>query len=170
MNTPLMILLKSISDIHSFLGYKKPVHPLITLINIDDIKPKENIDKNQHILDYFSILYNQNSLFFNSPKKFKLKTLVIEEYRKGSWLLLFHRNLIKGSSLERKIKQYHFFNTKSNRILLLEQEKSIINNFIISIKQEFSHNLDGYSNDLLISNLSTLFLYFERFSMRQIKK
>lgn len=84
------------------------------------------------------------------------------------WMLCFHPDLIRGSSLDTKMKEYTFFSYDVREALhLSEKEKAIITNIVNTIEAELSQNMDVYSHDLIISNIELLLNYSKRFYGRQ---
>lgn len=69
--------------------------------------------------------------------------------------VLFHPDLIRGTSLGQNIKNYSFFSYEVNEALhLSEQEKEIVTDCIHKIQIELEHAIDSIANNLLsaISN------------------
>ena len=82
--------------------------------------------------------------------------------------LLFHPDLIKGTSLGTEIKTYSFFSYKSNEALhLSKEEKGIFLNCIGQIKGEMTRSTDRLSKRLLARNIQLLLDYCMRFYERQ---
>lgn len=80
----------------------------------------------------------------------------------------FHEDFIKGTELAHQIKKYGFFSYAANEALHLspreeEQMESIVKNIAI----EYQNNQDVFSKDIIISQLSTLLKYANRFYERQ---
>ncbi|SFG64277.1 AraC family transcriptional regulator [Prevotella sp. KH2C16] len=82
--------------------------------------------------------------------------------------LLFHPDLIKGTSLGKDIKQYRFFSYSSREALHLnEDEKEIFKDCILKIQQELEHPIDSHSRRLICRNIELLLDYCLRFYERQ---
>lgn len=82
--------------------------------------------------------------------------------------LLFHPDLIKGTSLGAEIKSYSFFLYKSNEALhLSDEEKSIFSDCLAKIKLELTHSIDRLSKRLIARNIQLLLDYCMRFYERQ---
>ena len=82
--------------------------------------------------------------------------------------ILFHPDLIKGTSLGKNIKQYSFFSYASNEALhLSEEEKEIFLDCLKKISIELSHPIDNYSKCLISKNIELLLDYCMRFYARQ---
>ena len=82
--------------------------------------------------------------------------------------ILFHPDLIKGTSLGAEIKSYSFFSYKSNEALhLSEEEKGIFLDCLAKIKLELTHSIDRMSKRLIARNIQLLLDYCMRFYERQ---
>ena len=82
--------------------------------------------------------------------------------------LLFHSDLIKGTSLGQEIKSYSFFSYSSNEALhLSEDERGIITDCLAKIKMELIHPIDKLSKRLIARNIQLLLDYCMRFYNRQ---
>ena len=82
--------------------------------------------------------------------------------------LLFHPDLIKGTSLGQDIKQYSFFSYASAEALhLSEEEKGIFTDCLEKIEMELQHPIDKHSKRLISRNIELLLDYCMRFYERQ---
>ena len=82
--------------------------------------------------------------------------------------LLFHPDLIHGTSLGRKIERYSFFSYNDAEALhLSEREREQYLMIIESIKRELSHDIDRHSKELLCDNIGMLLDQCLRFYDRQ---
>ena len=82
--------------------------------------------------------------------------------------LLFHPDLIRGTSLGQNIKHYSFFSYEVNEALhLSEQEKEIVTDCIHKIQIELEHAIDKHSKQLIVRNIELLLDYCMRFYERQ---
>lgn len=93
---------------------------------------------------------------------------MIEGQRPGALGLLFHPDLIRGTSLGREIKNYSFFSYNSTEALhLSEREKTIFVDCLNKIRQELEHAIDKHSKKLISRNIELLLDYCMRFYERQ---
>lgn len=82
--------------------------------------------------------------------------------------LIFHPDLIRGTSLGRNIKHYSFFSYQSNEALhLSDQERKIVTDCLEKIQIELEHNIDNHSKRLIAMNIELLLDYCMRFYERQ---
>ncbi len=181
-----MMNIDSISALHELLGCEKPKHPLITLIDFDAIHPTEECFNNELLLNFYMVSlknspdcelkygrryydFNEGSLIFTAPGQvLKAGGEQSESGKPTGWMLCFHSDLIRGSSLWRKMSEYSFFEYEASEALhLSDREKEIVERIVREIQVEYSGNLDSYSNELIFSNLEVLLNYAKRFYSRQ---
>lgn len=82
--------------------------------------------------------------------------------------ILFHPDLISGTSLGKDIKQYSFFSYDSTEALhLSEQEKEMVLDCLDKIELELEHSIDKHSKRLISRNIELLLDYCMRFYERQ---
>ena len=79
--------------------------------------------------------------------------------------VLFHPDLIRGTSLGQNIKNYSFFSYEA--LHLSEQEKEIVTDCIHKIQIELEHAIDKHSKQLIVRNIELLLDYCMRFYERQ---
>jgi AraC family transcriptional activator of pobA len=175
--------LNSISDMHKVLGFPKPVHPLISLVNYADIKtPFEEWPK-AILPNFYKISYKQNlsgkikygqgyydfdegGLSFIMPNQ--VIACVDDEQDMSGYTLLIHPDFIRGFPLDHKIKSYGFFSYSANEALhLSDKERKIIFSVFENINEELSNAIDDFSQDLVISYIEVLLNYSNRFYNRQ---
>lgn len=180
-NTPLK--LNSISELHKVLGFPKPVHPLISLVNYADIQtPLEELPKSI-LLDFYKISYkksltgkirygqghydfDEGGLSFISPNQVIARAEDEQDY--SGYTLLIHPDFLRGYPLDHKIKNYGFFSYSANEALYLsEKERQTIFSVFDNIKEELNSQIDDFSQDLVISYVEVLLNYSNRFYKRQ---
>lgn len=82
--------------------------------------------------------------------------------------IIFHPDLIRGTSLGQVIKKYSFFSYEVNEALhLSEEEKKIITDCLNKISIELGHEIDRHSKTLIAKNIELLLDYCMRFYERQ---
>lgn len=157
-------------------------HPLITVIDFSEISPI------RHSLNRYSVYgvfvqedndldltygcgkydYKDGSLICVSPGQIGGKEDNGERSSIGGWALLFHPDLIHGTPLEKEIRNYSFFDYSVNEALHMnEKEREIVVSILKRIKSEVDNPRDDVQNDILVSYLSLLLKYCQRFYNRQ---
>ena len=82
--------------------------------------------------------------------------------------LLFHPDLIKGTSLGQDIKHYSFFSyTSAEALHLSEEEKGIFIDCLEKIKMELQRPIDKHRKRMISRNIEVLLDYCMRFYERQ---
>lgn len=82
--------------------------------------------------------------------------------------LLFHPDLIRGTSLGQGIKNYSFFDYSSAEALhLSDEEKALFSNCLDQIAMEIERPIDKFSRRLIARNIELLLDYCIRFYARQ---
>ena len=80
------------------------------------------------------------------------------------WVLAFHPDLLRGTSLGRKMKDYSFFSYEANEALhMSERERQIIFNCFIEIQEELERAIDKHSKDIIASTIELLLNHCQRF-------
>ncbi|WP_437373174.1 helix-turn-helix domain-containing protein [Maribacter litoralis] len=178
--------IKSIAEYHRLMELPKPQHPLVSVVNFEDIK-RRNIAINSSITyGFYSIAlkqvlngklkygqqeydFDEGVLAFIAPNQ----TLRIEveqglEYSHTGWLLIFHPDFLWNTALANKIKKYDYFGYELKEALhLSDKEETMLKEIIRNINQEYNSNIDKFSQDVIISQLELLLTYSERFYQRQ---
>ena len=91
-----------------------------------------------------------------------------EQLRKvNGYVLMFHPDFLRGTSLEQKIKHYSYFSYDTNEALhLTEQERTVFVECLMRIQDELS-NFDEQSKDLIVDYITLALDYCIRFYDRQ---
>jgi AraC-like DNA-binding protein len=175
---------KSITEIRAVFGLEKPTHPLITLLNTQKLAYGEKTVGKRFSSDLFCVAlkdsscgidYGRNSydfddgvLIFTAPKQVITvkKPQVLNEVK--GWMLYFHPDLIRNTTLGSKIDSYNFFNYEVNEALhLSENEQNTLNQIVQLIQAEIKERIDNHSQQVLVSNIELLLNYSKRFYERQ---
>jgi len=181
-----IIHIKSIHEIHQFLGLGKPKHPLISVFKFGQKQSHSIKETFKYSLALYQISikgncpytiskYGRNSydfqecsMIFTSPDQVLEVSKAYKIEDDDCWTLVFHPDLIRKSELGKKIDHFSFFNYASNEALHLSgDERNTITDISQKIIKEYSHNLDRHSQPLIISNLELLLNYGVRFYDRQ---
>lgn len=89
-------------------------------------------------------------------------------FQPKGWALVFHPDLIRGTSLGRRIKEYTFFSYEVNEALhLSEREREMVIDSFRKIRHELEHAIDRHSRRLITIQIEMLLDYCLRFYERQ---
>ena len=90
------------------------------------------------------------------------------DYKPNALGLLFHPDLISGTTLGREIKSYRFFSYNAKEALhLSEREKEIYRDCLEKIRIEIERPIDRHTKTLVCRNIELLLDYCMRFYDRQ---
>jgi len=111
--------------------------------------------------------FNNGALFFIAPRQVLQWDHAVVMEQKG-FTINFHENFLKGTELAHQIKKYGFFSYAVNEALHLSpKEEKQLETIVANIEIEYHNNQDEFSKDIIISQLSTLLKYANRFYERQ---
>ena len=176
--------INSVSEMHRILALPKPKHPLISVINFDEIQCFADESLKSVVYNFYSICikkdfkgkvkYGQNYydfdegvLTFFSPGQV-ITTELSEDLKLSGYWLIIHPNFIQSYPLAKTIKSYGYFSYAVNEALFLsDKEETMIAAVMKNIGQEYDANIDHYSQDVMVSHIELLLNYANRFYNRQ---
>jgi AraC family transcriptional activator of pobA len=177
--------IKTISEFHKLKGLPKPHHPLISVINFEDV-PRIPTNEGGIVKDFYSIALKRNfyarikygqeqydfdegTMFFMSPGqvlRIEVEKDTVNE--QSGWMLLFHPDFLWNTPLAKTIKRYEYFDyAVSEALFLSDKEENIVTGIMQNIQQEYHSNIDQFSQDIIIAQLELLLTYSDRFYQRQ---
>lgn len=176
-------VINSIAELHRRFCLPAPEHPLISVINLKDVRSKEGEVQTKIAFNFYSvwleddvqekIRYGQSYFDFDEGKMIFIAPNQIiyttdHQHTNKGYGLLFHPDFIKGYPLATAIKNYGFFSYAVNEALFLsEKEEEMIVYAMRNIMQEYRSNIDKYSQDIIVSHIEVLLNYCNRFYGRQ---
>lgn len=122
-------------------------------------------------IDYGRNHYDSShgTLIFTAPEQVFTVTKAQGLNEVKGWMLYFHPDLIRNTSLGSKIDQYRFFNYEVHDALqLYEQEQQTLNQIVNLIRNEINDQIDNHSQQVLVSNIELMLNYCVRFYERQL--
>lgn len=175
-----------LSDVNTYVSYvgASVLHPLLGIVHYDEL------DRCRHaLIDYgvyalflmkespYTISYGSGRYSFGSGS-----LMCVAPGQRGGlmdngeiihikgWALLFHPDLLRGTHLERKIRDYQYFSYYSNEALRPSpQEWDRLEMCITEIRSELSDSPDdGHLRTIVISYLAVLLELAARFYERQL--
>ena len=177
---------KTLSSYFNYLELPRPEHPMISVLYAkgEDFLPcpKESsppITNDCYNISFKKIVtgelnygrtkydFTNGTMLFMSPRQvMQWDSSAIFEQKGFS--LNFHEDFIKGTELASQIKKYGFFSYSVNEALHLSpKEEKQIESIVKNIEIEYQNNQDSFSKEIIISHLSTLLKYANRFYERQ---
>lgn len=177
-------LVDSISEWHRFLKLPAPEHPLISVVNFDEVECYQGKELLTFLYNFYmlgikknckgKIKYGQQTYDFDSgvmnffsPAQIITSELSSDDRLAGIWLLI-HPDFLRNYSLGKIIKDYGFFSYALNEALhLSDKEEKTVTSILLNIEQEYRSVIDTYSQDVIISHIELLLNYSNRFYNRQ---
>lgn len=175
----------TISEFHKFRGLPKPEHPLISVINLADVKVMPE-GENSILFDFYSIALKRNFnakirygqqaydfdegiMFFMSPGQvFRIQVEKGMSSSHSGWMLLIHPDFLWNTSLYKVIKKCEFFDYSVHEALFLsEKEENTVATIMQNIQHEYHSNIDRFSHNVMLAQLELLLTYSDRYYNRQ---
>jgi AraC-like DNA-binding protein len=157
-------------------------HPLVSVINLSEVPQIINFKMQVGIYAVFlknikcgdmiygcrNYDYEDGTLVFISPGQvYGIDSKGVPIVPSG-YALVFHPDLIKGTSLSKSIQDYSFFSYDVNEALhLSKKEMKTIKQSLEKIAEETALNIDKHSKTLIVSNLELFLNYCMRYYDRQ---
>ncbi len=179
-----IIEFKTIAEYNKMIGVKT-LHPLVNVVDFSNLKPQDKPAVSGTFTFGFytiSIKYGNNceikygrnnydyqdgTLVFMSPGQV-MSVESKEEFKPEGFALVFHPDLIRGTSLGQRIKNYSFFTYDVHEALhLSEKELEVVLECFKKIEFELQQSVDKHSKHLIVSNIELFLSYCVRFYDRQ---
>lgn len=158
------------------------LHPLVSVIDFSNAAPRTL--KRTYFGFYLILLkdvecgdlrygkntydYQEGTLVFLAPGQIIGTNGGQEVYQPKGHGVIFHPDLIKGTSLGRHIDDYTFFSYNVNEALhVSERERQMVIDSFAKINYELEHAVDKHSKMLIADNIELLLNYCLRFYDRQ---
>lgn len=176
-----IIRLDTVDDYNKLFGFETR-HPLVSVVDLKDATrfPKR-FTVNYGIYAVFlkdircgtlrygrqKYDYQEGTVTSFAPGQV-VETEMDENVKPAARGVLFHPDIIKGTSLGQEIKSYSFFSYSSNEALHLSlREREIFSDCLDKISLELDHSIDRLSKRLISRNIQLLLDYCLRFYERQ---
>jgi AraC family transcriptional regulator, transcriptional activator of pobA len=176
-----IIKIENVSQYNTMRGVST-LHPLITVLDLSKAKPmpantfnfgiyaiylKElNCGELKYGRNHYD--YQEGTLVFVAPGQVLGVQPGVKTFDPKGWALLFHPDLIKGTSLGKHIQEYSFFSYDVNEALHLSQkERQLVLDCFSKIQYELEQSIDKHSKKLIASNIELFLNYCTRFYDRQ---
>src|SRR6478735_4858059 len=161
-----LIRFETISQYNAFNNHET-LHPLVSVIDMSKAEPRQ---ASGMYFGFYTVFlkevkcgdlrygkntydYQEGTLVFIAPGQVVSVDNTGETYQPKGYALIFHRDLIHGTSLGKRIQDYTFFSYLSNEALhLSERERKIVLDCFSKIEYELKHAIDKHSKALIVSN------------------
>ncbi len=172
--------LRSIKEYNAFNNHET-LHPLVSVLDLAKANPRKHSRlRYEFYVVYLKKIYCGNLRYGLKNYDYEEGTLVFlapgqvvgqnseDVYQPQGTALVFHPDLIAGTSLGKNINNYRFFSYAVNEALhLSEKERTIILDCLSKIQYELEHAIDKHSKQLIVSNIELFLNYCTRFYDRQ---
>jgi len=171
---------KTLAELHHGNGWAPPEHSLFSIVGCQSecqLNDREFTSDcymigfkkfKSGIIRYGRTDYDHSngSMLFVKPRQIiELKEVQLEE--KG-FMLLIHEDYLNGHELHQAIQQYGFFDYEVNEALHLSPtEETIIWELQDKIVREYNTNPDEFSREIILSHITSVLKYAERYYNRQ---
>lgn len=176
-----IVKLQTVAE-YNLLRGAETLHPLVTVLDLSTVKtmPAQTFNFGLYAVYLKELMcgelrygrahydYQEGTLVFIAPGQVMGVQPNVATYEPKGWALLFHPDLIKGTSLGKNIAEYTFFSYDVNEALhISEQERGIVLECFRKIDFELRHGIDKHSRKLIVSNIELFLNYCLRFYDRQ---
>lgn len=173
--------LNKVEDYNNLVGVCTS-HPLINVINFSKCKPLNFGAMNFGFYAIFIVgvecgvlkygksdyVYEKGALTFFSPGQVIELVNDVKKFQPKGYGLLFHPDLLAGTSSAALINQYPFFSYDVRQALSISpKETKTLLQCLKNIKKEINQESDNHSQGLIVSNIELFLGYCKRFYERQ---
>lgn len=181
-----IVNIDSIVESNAFNNHKT-LHPLATVIDYSKATPRDwgEADTIRFQYGLYSVFlkdvkcgdlqygrhyydYQAGTLVFFAPGQSASMENPRAVYQPKGYGLLFHPDLLIGTSLGKTIQDYKFFNYQTHEALhISDDERQMILDSFAKIEFELKQPVDKHSKKLIVANIELFLNYCQRFYDRQ---
>ena len=172
---------ETINDYNVF-NNNPTMHPLVSAVDLSKAFPRQG---SRMYFGFYTIFlkdvkcgdlvygretydYQEGTLVFMAPGQVAGMNSNGETYQPKGYALVFHSDLIHGTTLGKHIEDYSFFSYQTKEALhVSEQERQILMDCFFKINYELGRAIDKHSKRLIVSNIELFLDYCVRFYDRQ---
>lgn len=179
--------MNSIEQLPTIDAYNKKIgietlHPLVSVIDFSEARPLRHF---RHVFGFYALFLKEvrcgDLIYGRQHYDYQEGTIVCvapgqvwgvedngEVFQPKGWGLLFHPDLIRGTSLGQRMREFGFFAYEANEALhLSESERRLVIDSLRKIRDEIGHAVDRHSKRLIATGIELLLDYCLRFYERQ---
>lgn len=173
--------LNTVTEYNNMVG-QETLHPLVSVVDFAKKEPfyyfrmqlgiyaifLKDVKCGDMVYGVSTYDYEEGTLVFVAPNQVYGFADKSEKRQGKGKALVFHPDLIHGTTLGRNIKDYSFFLYEVNEALHLStRERAIIDDCLEKIGYELEHAIDSHSKTLIVSYIELFLNYCKRFYERQ---
>lgn len=172
---------KSINEYNAFNNHET-MHPLVSVIDFSKAKERTGSKMNFELYciflkdvkcgdlkygrQYYD--YQEGTLVFISPGQTIDVENKVDYYQPLGHGLVFHPDMLLGTSLAKSLAEYSFFSYQTNEALHLSgKERQLVLDLFAKIETELQQSVDKHSKKVIASSIELLLNYCDRFYDRQ---
>ncbi len=173
--------IETVAEYNDLLGVET-LHPLVSVIDLSEVRPMKHA---RHTFGFYTVFLKEvkcgDLIYGRQRYDYQEGTVVClapgqvigvedngETYQPKGWALCFHPDLIRGTSLGSRMKEYTYFSYEVNEALhLSQQERELVVDCLLKIRDELRHAIDRLSRRLIATHIELLLEYCLRFYERQ---
>lgn len=178
-----ILKVRSVNDYGSYLGCPAR-HPLVCVIDYAEVSPIRHSLNNYGVyalflrddvgveLDYGCgrYDYNKGTLLCVAPGQVGGKEDNGERVSITGWALLFHPDLLRGTPLEKRIRDYSFFDYRVYEALhMSDREHDILVSLMRRMREELDNVRDAQQDAILVGYIGLVLNFCQRFYNRQFQ-
>lgn len=171
----------TISEYNAF-NNNETKHPLVSVVDLSKADPRQG---SRMYFGFYTVFlkdvkcgdliygrdtydYQEGTLVFIGPGQVAGVVGKGDTYQPKGFALVFHPDLIHGTTLAKRMQEFGFFGYQSNEALhLSERERSIVLDCFSKMEYELERNIDKHSKRLIVANIELFLDYSVRFYDRQ---
>ena len=172
---------KNVSDYSSYVGAAAH-HPLVCAIDFAEVSPVRHSLNNYGVYGIFfhdeadidleygcgKYDYKKGTVICVAPGQIGGKEDNGEQVNLTGWALLFHPDLLHGTSLEKTIKEYSFFDYRINEALhMTDEEHDVLVSLMRQIRNETERKHDTVQDAIIVNYIGLVLNFCQRFYNRQ---
>ena len=176
-----ILKIRNVGDYSRWLGHTDS-HPLVSVIDYAEVSPVRHSLNNYGVYGIFFHDKADIDLEYGCGKYDYKKGTVIcvapgqiggredngERVDLTGWALLFHPDLLRGTPLERKIKEYSFFDYRINEALhMTDDEHDVLVSLMRQLRAEIERRHDSVQDAILVDYIGLVLNFCRRFYNRQ---
>jgi AraC-like DNA-binding protein len=172
---------ETVRDYNAF-NNNETLHPLVSVVDLSKASPRQG---SRMYFGFYTVFlkdvkcgdlvygrntydYQEGTLVFLAPGQVAGVNSNGETYQPKGYALVFHADLVHGTTLGRHIQDHSFFGYQSNEALhLSDRERKIVLDCFSKIEYELERAIDNHSKRLIVSNIELFLNYCLRFYDRQ---
>ena len=176
-----ILKVRNVGDYSRWVGHTDR-HPLVSVIDYAKVSPVRHSLNNYSIYGIFFHDEAEIDLAYGCGKYDYKKGTVIcvapgqiggkedngERVMLTGWALLFHPDLLHGTTLEKAIKNYSFFDYRVNEALhMTDEEHGILTSLMRQIRDELWKRHDEFQDSIIVGYIELVLNFCQRFYNRQ---